>query len=146
MALRQRLAPMAALLLLFCGPAAKAGPVEDADAVLSRFEQAFNAANWDEVVALYTKDAHFFGARQGELVIGSQALRKYYQGVAKGLTIKIPGHAVIQLAPNVLIGSGYHTATESSGSANVYRSTFVMHKVDGNWLIAQRHVSPMPKR
>ncbi len=146
MAFRQRLAPMVALLLLFAGVPANAGPVEEADAVLSRFEQAYNAANWDGVVALYTKDAHFFGTAQPEMVVGSEALRKYLGNLPKGLKIKFPGNAVIQLEPDVLISSGYHVVTTSSGNENVFRSTFVMHKVDGKWLIAQSHVSVMPRK
>jgi hypothetical protein len=146
MAIRRRLAPVAALFLHLAGATANAGPVEEADAVLSRLEQAFNSANWDEVVALYTKDVHFFGTLQAEMVVGSKALRKYYETVPKGAKIKAPSNAVIQLEPNVLISSGYFLVNPGSGNEVVRRSTFVMHKVDGKWLIAQAHVSTMPKR
>ena len=147
MIFRQHLAPMVALLLLFAGIPASAGPLEEADAVLNRFEQTFNTGNWDAVVALYTKDVHFFGTVEPELVVGSEALRKYFGNLRKGLKVKfVTGSAVLQIEPNVLIISGYQVITGSSGNENVFRSTFVMHKVDGNWLIAQRHVSPMSKK
>jgi hypothetical protein len=49
------------LAALFAVAPATAGLLEDAAGVRAQWEQAFNAGDVDKLVALYTKDALFYG-------------------------------------------------------------------------------------
>src|SRR5258708_1733522 len=47
---------------------------------------------------------------------------------------------------NVLLSSGFADFTLKDGTVLPFRLTFAMVKVDGQWLIAQHHGSPVPKQ
>jgi hypothetical protein len=131
-----------ALLLLALG-AAQAGPREDADKVRSLFEQAHNGAEWDRLVTLFTPNVHYFASEQEELVVGQKALREYFATIPRGLKLKMSDHVVLQLAPTVLSSSGYVVRTPADGAADVLKISMVLQNVDGYWLIAQLHASPL---
>ncbi len=113
---------------------------------ISKYEDAYNNKdnNPDALVALYTKDALYFNVNIQELIVGPAALRAMFSR-SRGLKIKIGDYSVLQVAPNVLLASGYDEITGPDGRTFPYRVSWAMVKVDGNWLIAQSHTSFFPR-
>jgi ketosteroid isomerase-like protein len=113
---------------------------------LSKFEDAYNNkdTNPDALLALYTKDALYFNVNIQELLVGPAALRAMFTRV-RGLKLKLGDYSVLQVAPNVLLTSGYDEITGADGKTFPYRVSWALVKVDGNWLIAQSHTSYFPR-
>ena len=114
---------------------------------ISKYEDAYNNKdnNPDALVALYTKDALYFNVNIQELIVGPAALRAMFSR-SRGLKIKIGDYSVLQVAPNVLLASGYDEITGPDGRTFPYRvKSWAIVKVDGNWLIAQSHTSFFPR-
>ena len=129
---------------LFSITAAKAGPVEDAAAVRTQWEQAYNSGDADKFTALYTKDAMLFGST-AQLFTGSDGVRTYFSKLPPGIKAKMGDQQAIAVGPNVLLSSGFADFILKDGTVIPYRLTLAMVKVDGQWLVAQHHGSPLPK-
>jgi uncharacterized protein (TIGR02246 family) len=123
---------------------AKAGPVEDAAAVRTQWEQVYNSGDVDKFVALYTKDSLLFGST-AQLFTGSEGARTYFSKLPPGIKAKMGDQQAIAVGPNVLLSSGFADFTLQDGTVLPYRLTFAIVKVDGQWLIAQHHRSSLPK-
>jgi uncharacterized protein (TIGR02246 family) len=123
---------------------AKADPVEDGAAVWAQWEQVYNSGDVDEIVALYTEDSLLFGSA-AQLFAGAEGARTYFNKLAAGTKVKMGDQHTIAVGRNVLLTSGFVDFTLKDGTLLSYRLTFAMMKVDGQWLIAQHHGSPMPK-
>ena len=130
-------------VLFSMGPA-KAGPTEDAAAVRAQWEQVYNSGDVDKFVALYTKDALLFGST-AQLFTGSEGVRTYFTKLPAGIQAKMRDQHAIAVGPNVLLSSGFADFTLKDGTVLPFRLTFAIVKVDGQWLIAQHHGSPVPK-
>ena len=130
-------------LLLFVG-AAKAGPNEDAAAVRTQWEQVYNSGDADKFAALYTKDAMLFGST-ATLFTGTDGARTYFSKLPVGIKTKMGDQQAIAFGPAVLLSSGFADFTFPDGRVVPFRLTLAMVKVDGKWLIAQHHGSPVPK-
>ena len=92
--------------VLFAMAPAKAGPTEDAVAVRAKWEQAYNAADADKFVSLYTKDALLFGST-AQLFTGSDGVRTYFSKLPPGIKAKMGDQQTIAVGPNVLLSSGF---------------------------------------
>jgi uncharacterized protein (TIGR02246 family) len=123
---------------------AKAGPNEDAAAVRAQWEQVYNSGDADKFVALYTKDATLFGST-AQLFSGADGVRTYFSKLPPGIKAKMGDQQATAVGPNVLLSSGFADFTLANGTVLPYRLTLAMVKVDGQWLIAQHHGSPVPK-
>ena len=123
---------------------AKAGPNEDAAAARAQWEQVYNSGDADKFVALYTKDATLFGST-AQLFSGSDGVRAYFGKLPPGIQAKMGDQQAIVVGSNVLLSSGFATFTLKDGTTIPYRLTLALVKVDGQWLIAQHHGSPVPK-
>jgi uncharacterized protein (TIGR02246 family) len=130
-------------VLFFMGPAT-AGPVEDAAAVRAQWEQVYNSGDADKFSALYTKDALLFGST-AQLFTGTEGVRTYFSKLPPGIKTKMGDQQAIAAGPNVLLSSGFADFTLKDGTVLPFRLTLAMVKVDGQWLIAQHHGSPVPK-
>jgi uncharacterized protein (TIGR02246 family) len=130
-------------MLLSMEPA-KAGPTEDAAAVRTQWEQVYNSGDADKFVALYARDSMLFGST-AQLFTGSEGVRTYFSKLPPGIKAKMGDQQAIAVGPNVLLSSGFADFTLKDGTVLPFRLTFAMVKVDGQWLIAQHHGSPMPK-
>ena len=78
-----------------------------------------------------------------QLFVGTEA-RTYFTKLPPGIKAKMGDQQAIAVGPNVLLSSGFADFTLKDGTVS-FRLTFAMVKVDGQWLIAQHHGSPMPK-
>jgi len=123
---------------------AKAGPSEDAAVVREQWEQVYNSGDADKFVALYTKDATLFGSA-AQLFSGSEGVRAYFSKLPPGIKAKMGDQQAIAVGANVLLSSGFASFTLKDGTVVPYRLTLAFVKVDGQWLIAQHHGSPVPK-
>lgn len=123
---------------------AKAGPSEDAAVVRAQWEQVYNSGDIDKFVALYTKDATLFGSTP-QLFTGSDGVRVYYSKLPPGIKVKMGDQRAIAVGSNVLLSSGFADFTLKDGTVIPFRLTLALEKVDGQWLIAQHHGSPVPK-
>jgi uncharacterized protein (TIGR02246 family) len=130
-------------VLFLMGPA-KAGPTEDAAAVRAQWELVYNSGDADKFSALYTKDALLFGST-AQLFTGTDGVRTYFSKLPPGIKTKMGDQQAIAAGPNVLLSSGFADFILKDGTVLPFRLTFAIVKVDGQWLIAQHHGSPVPK-
>jgi uncharacterized protein (TIGR02246 family) len=121
-----------------------AGPVEDATGVRSRWTEAFNAGDRDALVALYTKDALFYGST-APLFKGQDGVRAYFSHLPPGLKAQMGEQSVVAIEPNVLLSSGLVDFTRPDGGVASFRLTLALVRVGDKWLIAQHHASLVPK-
>ena len=132
------------LRVLLSISAAKAGPNEDAVAVRAAWEQTFNSGDADKIAALYTKDAMMFGST-AQLFAGTDGVRTYFSKLPAGIKVKMGDQQAIAHGPDLLFSSGFADFTLANGTVLPYRLTLALVKVDGKWLVAQHHGSPVPK-
>lgn len=143
-AMHKLIAVISLVSVLFAMAPAKAGPTEDAAAVRTKWEQIYNSADADKFVSLYTTDALLFGST-AQLFTGSDGVRAYFSKVPPGIKAKMGDQQTIAVGPNVMLSSGLADFILKDGTVVPFRLTFAMVKVDGQWLIAQHHGSPVPK-
>jgi uncharacterized protein (TIGR02246 family) len=110
----------------------------------AQWEQVYNTGDVDEIVALYTEDSLLFGSA-AQLFAGAEGARTYFNKLPAVTKVKMGDQHTIAVGRNVLLTSGFVDFTLKDGTPLSYRLTFAMMKVDGQWLIAQHHGSPMPK-
>jgi len=123
---------------------AMAGPNEDAAAIRAQWEQAYNAGDADKLVALYTQDATLFGST-ARLFSGSEGVRAYFSKLPPGIKTTMGDQQAVAVGPDVVLSSGFANLTLKDGATIPFRLTLAMVKVNGQWLIAQHHGSPVPK-
>ena len=138
------IAVLSILAALVAAAPAKAGPNKDAAAARAQWEQVYNSGDADKFSALYTKDLLLFGST-AQLFVGTEGARTYFTKLPPGIKAKMGDQQAIAVGPNVLLSSGFADFTLKDGTVLPFRLTFAMVKVDGQWLIAQHHGSPMPK-
>ena len=131
-------------LVLLTISAAKAGPNDDAVAARASWEQVYNAGDADKFAALYTKDAMLFGST-AQLFTGTDGARTYFSKLPAGIKVKMGDQQAIAAGPDVVLSSGFADFTFPNGTVAAFRLTLAFVKVDGKWLVAQHHGSPMPK-
>ena len=131
------------LRVLLSISATKAGPNEDAVAVRATWERAFNSGDADKIAALYTRDAMMFGST-AQLFAGTDGVRTYFSKLPAGIKAKMGDQQAIAVGPDVLLSSGFADFTLADGTVLPYRLTLALVKVDGKWLLAQHHGSPVP--
>jgi uncharacterized protein (TIGR02246 family) len=131
-------------LALFAAAPVKADPAEDAAAVWAHWEQAYNSGDADKFVALYTKNAMLFGSAP-QLSTGSDGVRTYYTKLPAGIQAKMGEQKAVEVAPNVLLISGFVDFTLKNGTVLPFRLTLASVKTGGQWLVAQHHGSLVPK-
>jgi|HubBroStandDraft_6_1064221.scaffolds.fasta_scaffold1833393_1 ketosteroid isomerase-like protein len=138
------IAIIALLSGLFAGGPAKAGPMEDCTAARRSQEQAFNDRDWDKLMAMYTKDVHYFSSTTNEVMIGADSVRAFFSAVSGDAKLRIGEHSAVQVAPNVVLCSGYQVLA-SANKDSILRVTLVLVNNNGSWLTAQAHISRLPR-
>jgi ketosteroid isomerase-like protein len=135
---------LCAVVLMLTALPALAGPLEDAAAVRTQWEQAYNAWSVDRLVALYTEDALFFGASP-LLFYGRDGVRSYFSYFLRlptgTIKAKMGEQKVTSIGSTVLLSSGFVDFTRD-GKVFPFRMTLVLVKSGDTWLIAQQHASP----
>lgn len=142
---------MICLSLFIAAHSAFAAPVDDALAVLAKWEKDFNAGDTPAIVGLYTPDATVFGTLSPALTSGAEGIRAYFAASAKNKTqVKLTGNpTVTKLTDQAFVLSGIYEFSGTRGDGQSFtasaRYSFVVANVDGQWRIMHQHSSPQPK-
>ena len=121
---------------------AMAGPNEDAAAARAQWEQVYNSGDADKFVALYTKDALLFGSTAS--FTGADGMRLLIRSCRRASRSRSATSRPSR-PDQRLLSSGFADFTLKNGTVIPFRVTLALVKVDGQWLIAQHHGSPVPK-
>jgi uncharacterized protein (TIGR02246 family) len=141
------IAPLALISLLVSAPLA-ADTVADVEAATQQWISAFNRKSAADIVALYAKDAVFFGTSSPVLRDTPELVRDYFKGIADlgDSTIAVGDHRV-QVFGDVAINTGYYTRSSTQNGKvvqNPARFTFVYQLRQGKWMIVEHHSSAVP--
>ena len=140
-------ATLAAIATFMSAPLA-ADTVSDVEAATQQWIGAFNRKDAREIVALYAKDAVFFGTSSPVLRDKPELVWDYFKGIADlgDATIATAEHRV-QVFGNVAINTGFYIRRSvQNGKAvqNPARFTFVYALREGKWMIVNHHSSALP--
>jgi uncharacterized protein (TIGR02246 family) len=133
--------------LLFPGVAV-GGPVEEVDAVLTRWTAAFNANDVNALVNNYAPDATFVGTVGTSLGQGADAIRHYYARLRNtGDSVDIRESKTVMLGDGVGYVSGiyeFHVARHGKEHSTPDRFTMIVVRRGSDWVIAHHHSSRSP--
>ncbi|MGF6780423.1 YybH family protein [Paraburkholderia sp. GAS334] len=126
-----------------------------ASEALCSMESAWNAAalHWDVdgLTALYSDDATMFAGRPG-MATGTQGVREYfasYIGMLSSTQLELVEQAITELGPDAFLAQGYgnfrFTLTSGKPSAATLRTTWLLVRRSGRWMIAHHHFSATPE-
>jgi uncharacterized protein (TIGR02246 family) len=135
-------------VLLLVAPAVRADAVAEVQAATAKWIDAFNRKSAKDIVALYAKDAVFFGTSSPVLRDSPELVQDYFKSLPTSgdATISI-GDQRVQVFGDVAIHTGYYTRAFMQGGAlvkNPARFTFVYAKRNGQWQIVNHHSSALP--
>ena len=133
------------------GQRAASTPVDEARAVIDSAVSSFNAGNLEAYGKLFSPDVETYTGVGGALRIeGKAAWQSWIQGAKQlFLSATYEPHNLSYRSYNndVVVANGYFVFTTVSKSGDVTtqtgRSSMVVVKVNGTWLIANQHYSPM---
>ncbi|RKE36387.1 uncharacterized protein (TIGR02246 family) [Paraburkholderia sp. BL23I1N1] len=117
-------------------------------------ESAWNAAalHWDVdgLTALYSDDATMFAGRPG-MATGTQGVRGYfasYIGMLSSTQLELVDQRITELGPDAFLAQGYgnfrFTLASGKPSVATLRTTWLLVRRSGRWLIAHHHFSATP--
>jgi uncharacterized protein (TIGR02246 family) len=127
---------------------ATADAVADVEAATQQWISAFNRKNARDIVALYARDAVFFGTSSPVLRDRPELVWDYFKGIADlgDATISTGEHRV-QVFGDVAVNTGFYTrSSKQDGKVvqNPARFTFVYQLREGKWMIVTHHSSALP--
>ena len=111
------------------------------------------AAAWDvKALALtYTREALLFGLLP-DLYVGRLEIERYfnaYKDTITGVSLDLVEQEIRQLAPEVFAAQGFghiiNYRSDSLVKPNRVRTSLVIVRADGEWLISLHHFSQVPK-
>jgi ketosteroid isomerase-like protein len=122
---------------------------------LRSMESAWNAAalHWDVdgLTALYSGHATMFAGRPG-MATGTQGVRGYfasYIGMLSSTQLELVEQVITELGPDAFLAQGYgnfrFTLASGKPSACTLRTTWLLVRRSGRWLIAHHHFSATPE-
>jgi uncharacterized protein (TIGR02246 family) len=119
--------------------------IESAEALLARWQEAFNTRDPARVVELYADDAKLLGTSQARLYLGLDEVRTYFRGTS---TVTLGKRVMDQLSDDTVLCVGhYEFRREQDGQVvtTPARFTFVLTCRDGAWRVLHHHSSAAPK-
>jgi uncharacterized protein (TIGR02246 family) len=147
----RRIALVAFALALACSLVStplRADTQADVEAATQQWISAFNRKDAKEIVALYAKDAVFFGTSSPLLRDNPERVWDYFKGIANlGDSTIATGDHRVQVLGNVAINTGFYTRTSTQNGKSVQnpaRFTFVYQLREGKWMIVNHHSSALP--
>ena len=126
-----------------------ADAAKDVEASTQQWIAAFNRKSAPDIVALYAKDAVFFGTTSPILRDSPELVRDYFKNIGDlgDSTISMGDHRV-QVFGDVAINTGFYTRTAMQNGKEVKnpaRFTFVYQLRQGKWMIVEHHSSVLPE-
>jgi uncharacterized protein (TIGR02246 family) len=134
--------------LQLAAPQVRADATDEVKAATARWIDAFNRKNARDIVALYAKDAVFFGTSSPVLRDSPELVQDYFKALPTlgDATISV-GDQRVQLFGDVAINTGFYTRSSMQDGTlvrNPARFTFVYARRNGQWLIVNHHSSTLP--
>jgi uncharacterized protein (TIGR02246 family) len=125
-----------------------AATAQDVEAATQQWVTAFNRKSSVDIVALYAKDAVFFGTTSPVLRDTPELVKEYFKGLPNlaDSTIAVGEHRV-QVFGDVAINTGFYTRSSTQDgkvTQNPARFTFVYQLRQGKWMIVEHHSSALP--
>lgn len=115
--------------------------------VQGAWAEAFAKRDVERLASLYTHDAAFYGSAP-QLFLGREGVRRYFAALSPRFkTARFGTASITVLAPTALAASGpveFTTVEDGVHTVLPYRMTHVLRLLDGTWLIAAHHASPVP--
>ena len=138
---------LALMSVLISGPVL-ADAAKDVEATTQQWIAAFNRKSAADIVALYAKDAVFFGTTSPIIRDTPELVRDYFKNIGDtgNSTISMGEHRV-QVFGDVAINTGFYTRTtvqDGKEVKNPARFTFVYQLRQGKWMIVEHHSSVLP--
>ena len=137
-----------AIALLLATPIVQADATSDVKAATAKWVDAFNRKSATEIVALYAKDAVFFGTSSPVLRDSPQLVQDYFKSLPTlGDAVISVGDQRVQVFGNVAINTGFYTRSsvqDGKPVQNPARFTFVYEQRNGQWVIVNHHSSALP--
>jgi uncharacterized protein (TIGR02246 family) len=124
-----------------------AGPVEDVAAATRAWTDRFSSHDLEGLLALYDRDAVFWGTSSQTLRDTPALIRDYFKGVpTSSMTVAVTDSRVRVLG-DVAVNTGYYTFTamrNGQPDPRPARFSFTYRLRDGRWLIVDHHSSSVP--
>ena len=146
--MRRALLSLLALLPLLLAAPSRAGTREDAAVagVQEQWAAAFAKQDIDALVALYGREAHFYGSSP-PLFIGQDGVRAYFKALPWAILrdARFSDTKTVRLGPGIVITAGLLNVEREVGGekmVSVVRLTMTLQRQDGVWRIVSHHASP----
>ena len=139
----------AALTLLLMPAVARAGPAEDANAVVSKWAATYSANDTDAILKLYTADAIVLGTVSPTIADTAEARRAYFARLpGSGNKSVIGDHRTMVINDTVVLVTGFYDFTivrDGKSTDLPTRFSMLVVKRGNDWLIAHHHSSQRPQ-
>ena len=145
----RRITASFALLSVLATAPVFADVVKDVEATTQQWITAFNRKSAPEIVALYAKDAVFFGTTSPTLRDTPALVQDYFKNIGNlgNATMSLGEHRV-QVFGDVAVNTGFYIRTALQDGKEVKspaRFTFVYQLRQGKWMIVEHHSSAAPE-
>jgi uncharacterized protein (TIGR02246 family) len=134
--------------LLLAAPGVRADAASEVRAATARWVDAFNRKSATDIVALYAKDAVFFGTSSPVLRDSPELVQDYFKSLPTlGDAVISIGDQRVQVFGKVAIHTGYYTRSAAQDGKlvqNPARFSFVYEMRAGQWVIVNHHSSALP--
>ena len=135
------------LLVIGLATPCAAGPAEDVAAATKAWTERFSTHDLEGLLALYDRDAVFWGTSSQTLRDTPDSIRDYFKGVpTSSMTVAVTDSRVRVLG-DVAVNTGYYTFTamrNGQPDPRPARFSFTYRRRDGKWLIVDHHSSSVP--
>jgi len=137
-----------ALLGMLVSAPLLADTTHDVEAATQQWVAAFDRKSPVDIVALYAKDAVFFGTSSPVLRDTPELVKDYFKTLPDlgDSTITVGDHRV-QVFGDVAVNTGFYTRSSTQNGKlvqNPARFTFVYQLRQGKWMIVEHHSSAVP--
>jgi uncharacterized protein (TIGR02246 family) len=124
-----------------------AGPADDVAAATKTWTEQFSTHNLEGLLALYDREAVFWGTSSPTIRDNPELIRDYFKGVpTSSMTVAVTDSRVRVLG-SVAINTGSYTFTtmrNGQPDPRPARFSFTYRLRDGKWLIVDHHSSSVP--
>ena len=124
-----------------------AGPTDDVSAATKAWTDAFSRHDLEGLLALYDREAVFWGTSSPILRDSPDLIRDYFKGVPTSTMTVAVTEARVRVMGTAAVSTGLYTfTTVRNGQADPRpaRFSFTYRLQNGRWLIVDHHSSAIP--
>ena len=138
-----------ALTLSLALGVARAGPAEDANAVVSHWAASYNANDPEAISGLYTTDAILLGTASPMIADTPESRRAHFARLpGSGNKCAIGDHRTMVISDTAVLVTGFYDFTiirDGKSTETPARFSMLVVKRGDGWLIAHHHSSQKPR-